>query len=190
MDIHMAHFDLSELDKKEYNINFYIDEYRLGEKTNRIANFKIGRNRQDLPEKADERAAFIKSLNLDISKKAKYWTLNQMSIYVTPENDSTVTITMNCPLGSINKQVKIEALPQNKKPIYDFRTFEIAPVTGKTQEIPLIIYNSYFFDEKRNMSRSCYGNITAEMTEEIFDRLPHYYVMGITLKEIEKQHKR
>lgn len=190
MNIHIAHFDLSELDQKEYNINFYIDEYRLGEKTNRIANFKIGRNRQDLPEKADERAAFIKSLNLDISKKAKYWTLNQMSIYVTPENDSTVTITMNCPLGSINKQVKIEALPQNQKPIYDFRTFEIAPVTKKTQEIPLIIYNSYFFDEKRNMSRSCYGNITAEMTEEIFDRLPHYYVMGITLKEIEKQHKR
>ena len=113
-----------------------------------------------------------------------------MSIYVTPENDSTVTITMSCPLGSINKQVKIEALPQNKKPIYDFRTFEIAPVTEKTQEIPLIIYNSYFFDEKHNMSRSCYGNITAEMTEEIFDKLPHYYVMGITLKEIEKQHKR
>ena len=81
-------------------------------------------------------------------------------------------------------------LPQNKTPIYDFRTFEIAPVTKKTQEIPLIIYNSYFFDEKSNISRSCYGNITAEMTEEIFDILPHYYVMGITLKEIEKQHKR
>lgn len=190
MDIHMAHFDLSELDKKEYNINFYIDEYRLGEKTNRIVNFKIGRNRQDLPEKADERAAFIKFHNLDISKKAKYWTLNQMSIYVTPENDSTVTLSMNCPLGTISKKVKIETLPQNKTPIYDFRTFEIAPVTEKMQEIPLIIYNSYFFDEKSNMSRSCYGNITAEMTEEIFDRLPHYYVMGITLKEIEKQHKR
>lgn len=104
MNIHMAHFDLSELDKKEYNINFYIDEYRLGEKTNRIANFKIGRNRQDLPEKADERAAFIKALNLDISKKAKYWTLNQMSIYVTPESDSTVTITMSCLLGRLTNK--------------------------------------------------------------------------------------
>lgn len=32
MNIHIAHFDLSELDKKEFNINFYIDEYRLGKK--------------------------------------------------------------------------------------------------------------------------------------------------------------
>ena len=156
MGIHIAHFDLSELDKKEYNINFYIDEYKTGKKIDRIANFKIGRNRKDLPKKADEREAFIKSRNLNVSKKAKYWTL------------------------------KIAALPQNKKPIYDFRTFEIAPVTEKTQEIPLAIYNSFFFDEKHNISRSCYGKITAEMSEDIFDILPHYYVIGITLKEVKK----
>ena len=158
MGIHIAHFDLSELDKKEYNINFYIDEYKTGKKIDRIANFKIGRNRKDLPKKADEREAFIKSRNLNVSKKAKYWTLNQMSIYVIPESDSTVTITISCPRGAATQQVKIAALPQNKMPIYDFRTFEIAPVTEKTQEIPLAIYNSFFFDEKHNISRSCYGN--------------------------------
>lgn len=47
MGIHIAHFDLSELDKKEYNINFYIDEYKTGKKIDRIANFKIGRNRKE-----------------------------------------------------------------------------------------------------------------------------------------------
>ena len=167
MGIHIAHFDLSELDKKEYNINFYIDEYKTG-------------------KKADEREAFIKSRNLNVSKKAKYWTLNQMSIYVIPESDSTVTITISCPRGAATQQVKIAALPQNKMPIYDFRTFEIAPVTEKTQEIPLAIYNSFFFDEKHNISRSCYGKITAEMSEDIFDILPHYYVIGITLKEVKK----
>lgn len=186
MGIHIAHFDLSELDKKEYNINFYIDEYKTGKKIDRIANFKIGRNRKDLPKKADEREAFIKSRNLNVSKKAKYWTLNQMSIYVIPESDSTVTITISCPRGAATQQVKIAALPQNKMPIYDFRTFEIAPVTEKTQEIPLAIYNSFFFDEKHNISRSCYGKITAEMSEDIFDILPHYYVIGITLKEVKK----
>ena len=186
MGIHIAHFDLSELDKKEYNINFYIDEYKTGKKIDRIANFKIGRNRKDLPKKADEREAFIKSRNLNVSKKAKYWTLNQMSIYVIPESDSTVTITISCPRGAATQQVKIAALPQNKMPIYDFRTFEIAPVTEKTQEIPLAIYNSFFFNEKHNISRSCYGKITAEMSEDIFDILPHYYVIGITLKEVKK----
>ena len=109
-----------------------------------------------------------------------------MSIYVIPESDSTVTITISCPRGAATQQVKIAALPQNKMPIYDFRTFEIAPVTEKTQEIPLAIYNSFFFDEKHNISRSCYGKITAEMSEDIFDILPHYYVIWITLKEVKK----
>ncbi len=186
MGIHIAHFDLSELDKKEYNIGFYIDEYKTGKKIDRIVNFKIGRNWQDLPEKADEREAFIKSHNLNVSKKAKQWAINQMSVYVIPESDSTVTITVYSPRGSATQQVKIITLPQNKKPIYDFRTFEIAPVMKNKQEIPLVIYNSFFFDEKHNISRSCYGNITAEMTEDIFDILPHYYVIGLTLKEVKE----
>lgn len=143
MGIHIAHFDLSELDKKEYNINFYIDEYKTGKKIDRIANFKIGRNRKDLPKKADEREAFIKSRNLNVSKKAKYWTLNQMSIYVIPESDSTVTITISCPRGAATQQVKIAALPQNKMPIYDFRTFEIAPVTEKHKKF-LSLFTTLF----------------------------------------------
>lgn len=70
-------------------------------------------------------------------------------------------------------------------PIYDFRTFEIAPVTEKTQEIPLAIYNSFFFERNTTYPARATEKLRRK-SEDIFDILPHYYVIGITLKEVKK----
>lgn len=190
MGVKIAHFDLSALRDETYKLSLYIDEYLNGEKLERVfEGYIIGNNWQELPKDADQRKEFIKKKNLDVPRKATRWHIDKMSIYLVPKNDSISKIVIRTPRRNTIKEVRLQAVPQYYYKLirYDFRPFAIAPLTDQQrQEIPLAIYNSFWFDPKIDICRSCYGDITASMSEDVFTLSPHYYVIGIRLDKQEK----
>ena len=112
-----------------------------------------------------------------------------MNIYLVPKNDSISKIVIRTPRRNAIKEVRLQAVPQYYYKLirYDFRPFAIAPLTDQQRQvIPLAIYNSFWFDPKIDICRSCYGDITASMSEDVFTLSPHYYVIGIRLDKREK----
>ncbi len=189
MGIGIVNYDLSTLRDDTYKLFFYIDEYKNGKKVERDYEYTIGDNWQPLPEDADKRKEFIKKKNLDVPRKATRWHIDKMSIYLVPKNDSISKIVIRTPRRNAIKEVRLQAVPQYYYKLirYDFRPFAIAPLTDQQrQEIPLAIYNSFWFDPKIDICRSCYGDITASMSEDVFTLSPHYYVIGIRLDKREK----
>ena len=52
--------------------------------------------------------------------------------------------------------------------------------------IPLAAYTSFWFDVKYNIIRSCGASeLDPDMSTEILKDTPHYYVIGVTLTEVE-----
>lgn len=188
MGVKIAHFDLSALRDETYKLSLYIDEYLNGEKLERVfEGYIIGNNWQELPKEADKRKEYIKKKNLDVPRKAKRWHIDEINVYIVPLNDSTSKIVLHTPSATIHKEVHLQTLPEESKPIYDFRPFHKIQLTDqKHQEIPLAVYSSYWFDKEAGMARSCYGDISPDMSDEFFSLTHHYFVPVLILDKREK----
>ena len=187
MGIKIVNYDLSTLRDDTYKLSLYIDEYKNGKKVERDYELTIGDNWQPLPEDADQRKEFIKKKNLDVTRKAKRWHVDEINVYIVPLNDSTSKIVLHTPSATIYKEVHLQTLPEESKPIYDFRPFHKIQLTDqKHQEIPLAVYSSYWFDKEAGMARSCYGDISPDMSDEFFSLTHHYFVPVLILDKQEK----
>ena len=188
MGIGIANFDLSALRNETYKLTLYIDEYLNGEKLERVFDgYIIGDNWQPLPEDADQRKEFIKKKNLDVPRKAKRWHIDEINVYIVPLNDSTSKIVLHAPSATVYKEVHLQTLPEESKPIYNFRPFHKIQLTDqKHQEIPLAVYSSNWFDKEAGMARSCYGDISPDMSDEFFSLTHHYFVPVLILDKREK----
>lgn len=187
MGIGIVNYDLSTLRNDTYKLSLYIDEYKNGKKVERDYELTIGDNWQPLPEDADKRKEFIKKKNLDVPRKAKRWHVDEINVYIVPLNDSTSKIVLHTPSATVYRNVHLQTLPEESKPIYDFRPFHKIQLTDqKHQEIPLAVYSSNWFDKEAGMARSCYGDISPDMSDEFFSLTHHYFVPVLILDKREK----
>lgn len=68
--------------------------------------------------------------------------------------------------------------------IYGSRPFELVPPFKAGEFIPLVMYGSWWYDKNANGTRFCGDNfIKPDLTSDILKDIPHYYVMGITIKD-------
>lgn len=68
--------------------------------------------------------------------------------------------------------------------IYTSRSFELVPPFKVGEFIPLVLYGSYWYDKNCNGHRFCGERlIKPDLTSEILKNIPHYYVLGIQVKE-------
>lgn len=63
---------------------------------------------------------------------------------------------------------------------YDSRPFKASPFAFDTF-IPLVLYCSYWYDSQYNVVRCCgEREISPELTSEILENAPHYFIIGVT----------
>ena len=70
---------------------------------------------------------------------------------------------------------------------YEIRPFVIDNFeSGKF--IPLVALLSWWYDEKAKVIRCC-GDpmLKSDLSDEILENVPHYYIIGVTLDKIEKK---
>lgn len=79
--------------------------------------------------------------------------------------------------------IKIEETGQTSY-IYGARTFKLDKKIMPGKFIPLVLLGSFWYDERSRIFRFCgESEIASDMSSEILKNLPHYYIVGITLKK-------
>ncbi len=72
------------------------------------------------------------------------------------------------------------------KPNYSSRPFKFEGDGGVTGEIPLLLYGSFYYDEKYDIMRFCgEREISPDISSEIVQHIPHFYVVGVIIKDDE-----
>lgn len=173
-------FDMSDFvtaDCADYALTFRIKEYADGiEQT--VFRGNVGR---------------MKNVFFDEEGKRHDFNIDKINVGIYPaESDSLVYISCITTMGRDSKRLVKRPLRMPggrdfERPLYASRPFAVAPFeAGKF--IPLVLYGSFWFDEPNNAIRFCGENeIAPDLSSEIVGNIPHFYVMGIELQQVEKQ---
>lgn len=190
MGIEMVRFDLSTLQQNTFEISIYIDEYIDGVKQERKLDRNLGKNREILSE--DIAADFIaaKSENFDTVNNVLL-RHKDIGIYILPENDSVVTCRINLTDGAtLSTPLPLKELKPTSPRFrfsYEMRPFSVNEFNQSSSEIPLMLYASYWYDDKSYFYRFCGEKmIDPEMNSDsnILTYSPHYYVIGISVVKV------
>ena len=69
--------------------------------------------------------------------------------------------------------------------MYGYKPFKIIEYDSSNPEIPLAFYGSYWYDEKSRVYRFCWENeLSQYFSNNMYDRLPHYFIVGVNVKKI------
>lgn len=171
LGVNAYRFDLSSFADKEYYFEIFIDEYKDG-KTEEVERWGIGTNWRDPWEKKGETERQV--------------AFKEITIYTVERSDSTVMFNFNFHgMASLGLIQKLYTFPGQEEPSYDGRKFLILPMEGEKARIPLLFFNSYWWDEECNTYRSCMENeINPDLSNKAISKIPHYYVIGIEISEI------
>ena len=133
-----------------------------------------------------------KAVSVDY-KNGVYSRSEKITVGFLPcENDSTEVGRLFVEnQGSAGFNLKLK--PINHRGVYnDEVIYKYKPVPFKASAfengkfIPLAAYASFWFDEKYSVIRFCGAKeIDPDMSTEILKDTPHYYVIGVTLTEVE-----
>lgn len=188
MNINIFRFDLNSFLNKKYTMSVYVDEYENNRKTKRVHTKNVGHNIKSLADIPEEMRDDFRKLKQVPEGKNEWDNIKELSVYVRKTNDSTAVFTIDIP-GAMRM-----GLPAKLRPIGEFKTYfyQTRPFTfkqvgeEKNLEIPLILYGSGWQDPKYNVIRFCGENeIDPDMKSEILTDLPHHYIIGIELKEVQ-----
>lgn len=180
-------FDISSLLNNTYNIEFFIKEYNVDTGVvTEIDRRKMGPNRkfvQDIPE--EHREGFI-----PLDETGVYKKLDKLTFYMTPKNDSVTLLTVDLP-GSQTSGALLNLKPLtevgSRDFIYQDRPFLVEDFKAG-QDIPLIMYGSFWYDSRIEMFRFCgETKINPNMTSNILQNLPAYYIIGVRFEPKQKQ---
>ena len=90
-------------------------------------------------------------------------------------------------LGAVCQRLKLRPISAENVYKYEIRPFVIDNFeSGKF--IPLVAILSYWYDEKAKLIRCC-GEpmLKSDLSDEILENVPHYYIIGVTMDKIEKK---
>lgn len=184
-------FDISDLKNETYILNFEIREYVNGvmtDKTLRRGNFENRIMVQDFMwrELSDEELALIKADSYDY-EQGIYAVADQVTIGFMPsKNDSTMVGQISVAnMGSSRLELPLKPIQNQslKGPVYQYDTKPFKSSSFQTDRfIPLVLYLSFWYDQQWNIIRCCGEEvIDPEMTAEILQYSPHFYVIGVTV---------
>lgn len=188
MNIYLYRFDLKEFLNDTYAMNIYIDEYTKDAPATRYQALRLGNNITSLDEVPEEhREGFRKLKNIPTDKN-EWNSIEELSIYIRQQKDSTARVTFNIPENS-RQSALLKLKPVGKQQIYFYvpRPFQLKAVSkGEQMTIPLLLYGSGWVDtsvQGREFIRCCgESEIDPAMRAEILKETPHYYVIGLELK--------
>ena len=192
-------FDISPMKDTTYQVQFEVREY-VADNPEPVSVQPYGRGFKSRTmvsdfmwrELSDEELADIRDASVDY-ENGVYSRAEKITVGFLPcENDSTEVGRLFVEnQGSSGFSLKLK--PINHHGVYnDDVIYQYKPVPFKTSVfengkfIPLAAYASFWFDEKYSVIRFCGAKeIDPDMSTEILKDTPHYYVIGVTLTEIE-----
>ena len=192
-------FDISPMKDATYQVQFEVREY-VADNPEPVSVQPYGRGFKSRTmvkdfmwrERSEEELADIKAVSVDY-KNGVYSRSEKITVGFLPcENDSTEVGRLFVEnQGSAGFNLKLK--PINHRGVYnDEVIYKYKPVPFKASAfengkfIPLAAYASFWFDEKYSVIRFCGAKeIDPDMSTEILKDTPHYYVIGVTLTEVE-----
>ena len=158
-------FDISSLNGKSYDILFTTKEYEKGE------------YKRDVPPTI-----------LFPSERIK--TYGKLIIGFSPAVDSLRTVTLSVESAGMSMRELLlrplegmEGQERSDKYFYEVRPFAVGPLRPEVFT-PLLLVGSFWYDS--GAYRFCgEEEFPADMSSKTLPHLPHYYVIGITLKKQE-----
>lgn len=188
MDIYLYRFDLKEFLNDTYAMNIYIDEYTKDAPATRYQTLRLGNNITSLDEVPEEHREGFRELKNIPADKNEWNSIEELSIYIRQQKDSTARVTFNIPKNS-RRSALLKLKPVGKQQIYFYvpRPFQLKTVSkGEQMQIPLLLYGSGWVDtsvQGRELIRFCgESQIDPAMKADILKETPHYYVIGLELK--------
>ena len=185
-------FDISSLLPKRYDLRFSIRMYN-GDKVKEypqggITNLLFA---SDFPESVS-----ISPEEMADPEHGIYTQAKRLNIGFSPTPaDSTKNLHIDvenmASKGTILPLRHVENAPGMKK-LYEYgsRRFKIDSITAG-EFIPLVLFGSYWWDEKANINRFCgERELSADLTDEILKHIPHYYIIGVTLTKTDEEDKK
>lgn len=191
-------FDISSLLDGQYYIVLSIKEYKDG---NLVADsidgndrcFSLGNNMyliSDLPKKIQDE---LQSDDIADPDRGIFKVAKKIMIGFYPGNNETVkNMMVNLENMSAHSQF-LNLYPQyrNNDSINGEKLYMYLSKPFKTAEfvtdqfIPLVLLGSAWYDERFNFHRFCgEKEIDPDMSSELLQYVPHYYIIGVELKPI------
>lgn len=173
-------FDFSDLKNKTYTIQIYLKEVDSSGVKPKIR-FNMGETRQflkDIP--AEDRVHFTP---ID-PESGLFRLVSRLGLYIIPKNDSTMQAHFNLGNNGGTMTLKLRPLETDAKQyMYASRPFKLNEFKSGV-DIPLVLYGSFWYDERIGGPRFCgVKEIDPDMSTEILQYIPHYYIIGIRLTE-------
>ncbi len=191
-------FDISSLSDRKYQIKFVIREYDHGTlvSDDYMGWRKIRSNMMLLSQFDAEDQATVKPEEMDDAERGIYRLAKKMQIGFAPAQDDSIRPAML----SVEKMGEM-FIPLKMKPQYagndsvngrTFYSYNSRPFKIEKLEIgkftPLVLLGSMWYDAQFNIHRFCGESvIDPEMSADILKYIPHYYVIGVEIKPIEKE---
>lgn len=178
-------FDISEFLNDTYQVTFKIKEYKdsVEVENNQHLGFVNRRMIKDFPEESQKR---ILEEGLAVNPEAGVYTQSsQLTISFSPYNtDSLKTIHLSLDgIGASSNRLKLQPVMSVDSDelhyFYEDKPFKLDKFEEGTF-IPLVLYGSFWYDEKFNIFRFCgEKEIDPDMSSQILKYIPHYYVIGV-----------
>lgn len=190
-------FDISDLLDKKYFVTFKIREYGpelINDNVGGLGWYGGIRNITYLKDFDEESQATVTPEEMADPDRGIYSMAEKILIGATPViNDSILPVVMD--LGKQGARYHHLAMrPQyanndsiNGKKIYRYYTRRFIVKDLKMGEfIPLVLFGSIWWDDKFKVYRFCGENeIDPDMSTQILKYIPHYFVIGVEIKEAE-----
>lgn len=183
-------FDLNDFMKGDYNVKLHIKEYEKDKGEINVQNFDAGVNKILFSDFSDEEKQYAKEIGLTQGmKRGVVYKIDKVNLGVVPSKEDSL-MTLNVVygnMGTVSQQLKLRSISypncQYKTYSYEIRPFFIENFDdGKF--IPLLAVLSWWYDDKANLIRCCGESVLkSNLLDEIFENVPHYYIIGITLEK-------
>lgn len=183
-------FDLNDFMKGDYNVTLHIKEYskEAGEINSR--GFNAGENKILFSQFSEEEKKMAKEMGLtEGMKRGILYKIDRINLALIP-NKADSLMMLNAEfgnVGAVSQRLKLRPISAENVYKYGIRPFVIDNFeSGKF--IPLVAIISYWYDEKAKLIRCC-GEpmLKSDLSDEILENVPHYYIIGVTLDKIEKK---
>ena len=184
-------FDISDLKDSTYEITIELKEYSGGcdtvvsSKTLTVMNNR--RMVEDFMWRELDKEEFedIRQNSIDF-ENGVYKRADKVTIGFLPlVNDSTERYLIEVEnLGKIVGNLSLKPITDDEGDIsflYASKPFHVSSFQ-EGEFIPMVLYGSYWFDGKYHVIRFCgESQLTADMSSEMLQSIPHYYIIGVTI---------
>jgi hypothetical protein len=195
-------FDLSAFTADgDYVFAPYLEEYAGGVKQEGSGiQFGSQPNWRQIPsddefDSSEDRQEWLVDKTLSADGE-KYLNFEDIGLFIVPQSDSTSQLGFNF-YGAMSggfPPLKLRPLENldfagdrsGYTYLYDIRPFKIRFSAEQKQRVPLLLYGSFWWDEKNRIHRFCgESEIEPDLSSEILESIPHYYVVGIEVEKME-----